>query len=389
MKKLLLVSSLLFLSSFSFADSQEDREIISDDNSNSLFIDSEDGSFDVSNYLSEAYGFLPFPTIITEPAVGFGATLGLLYLHDNFEGEKSTSGRNIPPSISGVLVAGTENGTKAAGLFHMGHWKEDNIRTTSVALYYDVNIDLYTSNNTQLSMNGYGTYFYQSVKFRILDSNLFWGANYTYGKTVTSLNNKESAQINLNDTTHLGSIALSVDYDSRDNVFSPDRGMLLSAEETFFNEAFGGDDNFEIYKLQGLFYQPLANDLFLDFKISFEGVSDDEAPFYMYPSINLRGVPLLRYQAQDTAVTEVQLRYEFTPRWSGLIFGGVGKAYGKDPFNPFIDTSFSDAKNRYTKGVGFRYMIARKYGLRMGIDIASSQEDEAIYLQFGTAWAGL
>jgi len=54
-----------------------------------------------------------------------------------------------------------------------------------------------------------------------------------------------------------------------------------------------------------------------------------------------------------------------------------------------INTSFSDADNRYSKGMGFRYLIAKKYGLRMGIDIAKSQDDEAVYLQFGTAWVGL
>ena len=80
------------------------------------------------------------------------------------------TGRNIPPSISGVILAGTENGTRAAGGFHMGHWKEDTIRTTTLALKYDVNMDIYTQNGPSLGMNGDGNYFYQSVKFRILES---------------------------------------------------------------------------------------------------------------------------------------------------------------------------------------------------------------------------
>ena len=123
--------------------------------------------------------------------------------------------------------------------------------------------------------------------------------------------------------------------------------------------------------------------------MSYEGVSEDKTPFYMYPYINQRGIPAMRYQAENTLSNELQLRWQFKPRWSALVFGGIGKAYGTDPFNPLIDTSFSDAPNRYTKGVGFRYLIAKKYGLRMGVDIASSQEDEAIYIQFGTAWAGI
>ena len=118
-------------------------------------------------------------------------------------------------------------------------------------------------------------------------------------------------------------------------------------------------------------------------------MSGEETPFYMFPFIDLRGIPVMRYQGQNTLASELQIRWEFDPRWSVLAFGGIGKAYGDDPFNTFINTSFSDAKNQYSKGVGFRYLIAKKYGLRMGIDIASSQEDEAVYIQFGTAWAGL
>lgn len=53
------------------------------------------------------------------------------------------------------------------------------------------------------------------------------------------------------------------------------------------------------------------------------------------------------------------------------------------------DLSFSDAPTVVVKGLGFRYLIAEKFGLRMGIDVAMSNEDKAFYIQFGTAWLGL
>ncbi len=51
------------------------------------------------------------------------------------------------------------------------------------------------------------------------------------------------------------------------------------------------------------------------------------------------------------------------PRWYVLGFGGAGKAYGELH-------SLSDAPTAYGFGTGFRYLIARKLGLTMGIDIA-------------------
>jgi hypothetical protein len=37
-------------------------------------------------------------------------------------------------------------------------------------------------------------------------------------------------------------------------------------------------------------------------------------------------------------------------------------------------------------GGGFRYEIARAYGLHMGIDLAVSPGTSAVYLQAGSAW---
>ena len=99
---------------------------------------------------------------------------------------------------------------------------------------------------------------------------------------------------------------------------------------------------------------------------------------------------MAKYQGEKTALYEAQLRWTFQPRWSLLGFVGFAKAYGEDKFFPDqIETSFKDAKTVVTKGVGFRYLIAKKFGLRVGVDIATSNEDSAFYLKFGTAWMGL
>jgi hypothetical protein len=42
-----------------------------------------------------------------------------------------------------------------------------------------------------------------------------------------------------------------------------------------------------------------------------------------------------------------------------------------------------------TGGTGFRYEIARAYGLYAGLDFAAGPENTAVYLQIGSAWARL
>ena len=37
-------------------------------------------------------------------------------------------------------------------------------------------------------------------------------------------------------------------------------------------------------------------------------------------------------------------------------------------------------------GVGFRYELARKFGMHVGIDVAQSRGTTTVYLQVGNAW---
>jgi hypothetical protein len=83
---------------------------------------------------------------------------------------------------------------------------------------------------------------------------------------------------------------------------------------------------------------------------------------------------------------QTELSYNFTSRWEGTIFGGVGKAFSRQVAAQSI--SFSKAPNIAAVGVGFRYLIAEKFGLKAGIDVATSRDGESFYIQIGTAWKG-
>jgi len=86
----------------------------------------------------------------------------------------------------------------------------------------------------------------------------------------------------------------------------------------------------------------------------------------------------MRYQGETVGVAEAELRWNFTPRWSVVGFGGAGR---------FTDISGDEpASNVYSKGAGIRYFIARRFGAHVGFDIAKGPEDTAFYLQFGHPW---
>ena len=110
----------------------------------SYFFDEQDGQLDLGYHLAEnAYGFLPVPVIITEPAIGYGGGLMGLFLHET-EQEKQARKKKalesidggaqlVPASMTLVGAGGTENGTWFAFAGHRHSWLKDSIRYTGGA----------------------------------------------------------------------------------------------------------------------------------------------------------------------------------------------------------------------------------------------------------------
>jgi hypothetical protein len=361
------------------------------------FIDPQDGMFDVSHWLAERKGFFPVPIIITEPAVGFGLGAGLLFLHDPLAGKTADGetfdpqnvdeeGRLIPPSVSGLFGAYTENGTWFVGGAHMGVWKNDRVRYTGVLAQASANLKFYGldggngPSSNGLEFNIEPTILLQEVKFRIKDSDFFAGINYllldsTVEFSLSGLPIEIPAQ---KFDSRSASVSLLLDFDSRDTLFTPSDGLSAGIRASFYREAFGSDNEFEKYKGYVKFFTPLTDKLVLGLRGEAETLNG-EAAFYEYPFINLRGIPAMRYQGETVTVGEAEFRWNFVSRWSLILFGGIGNAESTDFVVPADDTV-------YTKGAGFRYFIARRFGAHAGIDVAKGPEDTVLYITFGQAW---
>ena len=74
-----------------------------------------------------------------------------------------------------------------------------------------------------------------------------------------------------------------------------------------------------------------------------------------------------------------ELRWDVVNRWSVVFFGGTGTAF--DEWNEFDNSKWIG-----TVGSGFRYMLARKFKLRVGLDIAKGPGEWAYYIIFGSNW---
>ncbi len=363
------------------------------------FVDPVDGSFDVSNWLLKQKGFFPVPTFITEPAVGFGGGGALLFFHeaktagepDDTEpmtaepGEDAT--RLAPPSISGAFGLGTENGTWVAGGFHLGYWQEDRIRYVGSAAVPSVNLKFYGGGDSPVFGKGIdynleGWLLLHELTFRVDESDVFVGGRFVYSDTRSefdlsgSIPGIESWEFDF-DSVGLGFVTR---YDSRDNNFTPNRGIYAGFTSTLFNTSgiLGGRSEYAITDAKSAVFWPIKDDWVLGWRLAGR-LSAGNVPFFALPAVDLRGIPAMRYQGNHALMTEAELRWDVTKRWSVVGFGGVGTTV----------SSFSDldeARARWAGGAGVRYLTARAMGLYTGLDLAFSSEETAVYIQFGHAW---
>ena len=127
----------------------------------SQFIDPVDGKFDASTYLAEnAFGFLPVPVIITEPALDYGLGMTGLFFHEDEESaatrkkammeSDNAAAHLLPPSVSAVFGAYTGNESWMLAGGHMGFFNGGKIRYQGGMGYGDINLDYYSVGDVEL-----------------------------------------------------------------------------------------------------------------------------------------------------------------------------------------------------------------------------------------------
>ncbi|MEZ8824469.1 BamA/TamA family outer membrane protein [Vibrio amylolyticus] len=351
------------------------------------FLDPQDGQLDASQWvLNNSHGFLPIPFVITEPAVGVGAGAALLFFHETEEQktqrqEDPEAARDIPLSVTGVIGGATSNGTYVTGVFHSGNWMDDRVRYFGGLFGASINLNFYGGeDDTPYKFNMQGLYFTQDIDVRLGDSNFFLGGSYTY---LNSDSNFDVSGVipgvnQLGLESGDGSVKVKLTYDNRNNQMSPESGTKAGIAYIMHDNRLGGDFDYKRTHAYVNNYNKISDSWGIAFRGDAKSI-DGEAPFYARPFLDMRGMPAMRYQGDDTVLGEVELSYNINQRWTILGFTGAGVAVDNNQ-------SLSDANVLTMKGTGFRYLIARELGMKTGVDIAKGPEEWTVYLQFGTAW---
>lgn len=290
------------------------------------FTDPTDGAFDMSRKLKTRKGFVPILAPITEPAVGYGAAGALVFFHEK-GGEAAMSQapageeRMVAPSLTAVGGFATENGSWGVVGGHRGVWKEDRIRYFGGVGYASLDLAFYgtgpQTSDISRDFEMRTIPFVQDIVVRIGESDFFAGLRYSFfssditfkpGRSIPGVTDRDWSG-----RSKIGGLTPHIEYDSRDNIFTPSRGVHADASFGFFNEIFGGDYDYRKLHARAAGYWPVMPNVVAGLRADGQFISA-EAPFYALPFVQLRGIPAMRYQGTDVLVLETEERWMVTPR---------------------------------------------------------------------------
>lgn len=365
------------------------------------FEDPVDGRFDIGEHLAEnAYGFLPIPIIITEPAVGYGGGVAGLFMHESEQERKERKqaalasldgGAQLVPSAMSIVGAlGTENGTWFVFGGHRHSWNKDKIRYEGGAGFGVANLDLYK----QLSLGPFepvefefGTTtkagaLLQKVQFRIADTPLMLGVKqFAAISTIESDNRLVDWLMDtvLGKQAVTSGLGLVAEYDTRDNIFYPTRGYRVELDYMVYDDAIGSDYNYRSLNLDGQAFIPIVRKWTLGVAGNYQNFTQGDGAISptSKPYVSLRGVSSFRYQGDQVGALQTQLTYDIDHRWKVSGFYGAGMARDE---SSAVDSKIGAG------GMGFRYQIARRYGLHLGMDYAMSKDESAVYFNVGSGF---
>ena len=349
----------------------------------SRFRDPEDGQFDLSAFLATPRRFLPVPLVVTEPAVGYGGGLAAMFVRPRKDAGSDGYAR---PNMSIVGGIATENGTWAGFAGDSSHWFDERVQTLAAVAASNLNLDFYGLGNSSESLDEPVRY---TLDFQLALLQGSWklkpkspwsvGLRYIYSQVEPKLrDDPQFPGLIDSDTIEISAPAGVLEYDSRNNLFTPTRGIFAETVYLASREELGATDDFERFTQVVMGWVPLSDQWTLGARADYQHASEG-TPFFLRPYIKLRGVEAMRYQGDDMASVEVEARWQMRDRWS--LVGAAG--YGSAQTDRAV---YSATRDIVSGAIGFRYKLASKFGMHAGLDVGYSEDTTAVYLQVGNAW---
>jgi len=344
-------------------------------------------AWDLSNVLTGRPGFIPVPFAFGDPVLGLGGGLAVVFYQAPPLKNQDTVDMRRPPASEGVGGFYTSKSAwgGAGGLYRP--WHNDRFRYLGIIgggeaglHYFGVRDSPFQHNPLDYNFTPVGTL--QRVQTRVFDYPLYLGVEYAFVHTRSQFDAADRLPVELpahEQKIDIGGLGGSLVYDTRNNFLDATEGLDLSAKVTGYAPWLGGSDGFGRFSAFALGYTQPRNMWGFAGRLDLESAWG-EIPFFYVPYVQMRGLQAQKFSGRVTMLGEGEVRMTVLTRWTAIAFAGVGSAAADW-------SELSSARVAGGGGVGFRYLLAKKFGIRSGVDVAVGTGGKPLfYLQNGAAW---
>jgi len=314
--------------------------------------------------------WLAVPLVSSGPKMGTSLGVMAAYLY-KFDKESPTST---------FAITGTYSNSDSyfAGIFGKTFFDKNTQRLSAGLIYGNVKNEykdflgggflINSTDDFQASFLRYSYKFFENIYF----GGQFVSANYEITGN-DPLSDFILGELGLSGFSSNG-IGLTTEYDTRDNVNSPQKGSFVNINSLSYRKGLGGNEDFDVINLQARHYYKQLQTLILAMRL--DGKFTMNAPSSAYATVDLRGYTSGQYLAQHSTIFEAEERLEPTHGFGAVVFSGVSALYGQNSseFYPSI-------------GGGLNYMMKKEEKMVVRLEGAVGKDDSyGIYLQFGRAF---
>ncbi|WP_289040406.1 BamA/TamA family outer membrane protein [uncultured Zobellia sp.] len=204
--------------------------------------------------------------------------------------------------------------------------------------------------------------------------------------SFSSLKIKENGILEASDVSGkkdgtISNIGIQAFYDTRDNIFFPTKGFYIQGSVYTSSKILGSSFKYSKFQLDNRFYQKVGKKQVVAANV-FLGGSSKSTPFYdlfYLGSPRTRGINNRRFQDNSELSMALEYRFPIAGRFGGAVFGSTGTVA------PSFDNLFSSAYKN-AAGVGLRYIINKRDGVRIRADYGMSSEGGNFYFTIKEAF---
>jgi len=228
-------------------------------------------------------------------------------------------------------------------------------------------------------------YIYLHPQF-LVGRNLFLGILYAYQRVFDvdyargGLFDKENVPGRYG--YHVSGPGASVTFDTRNNAFAPDRGVMLQFYINPYISFFGSDYQYTNYVIDLRRFMRIYRDQVLALQV-WGSLNSGDVPLrslaYLGGANNLRGYYAGRYRDKNAAAIQAEYRIPLWWHFGVVGFGSIGN----------VGTELRDLNLeslKYSFGGGVRLALNQEERLNLRLDYGITQGSQGFYLQLGEAF---